>query len=177
MASPFSTTHPVGARIEVVAVCSSRLYRSMPVGIDVVFIASDAVVVDGIVGDLVGTGVNRAIAIIAVAAIGDRAGRLLTINDRLPGPEAVAVDVDKPEDLLDILVDVAVTVVVDLIAQLGGTGEDRRVSIVAVAVVIMEAVAVVIGEGIKTLFIQVMVNKAGKDKRKQQHQQTSRSSV
>lgn len=81
-----------------------------------------AVVVDAVPADLLFEGADVGVAIVTVARSGD----------------AVAVAVQA-------LVDVAVAVLVDAIAGLGGAGEHARVGLVAVAVVGAEPVVVEVG--------------------------------
>src|SRR5690606_6759270 len=93
-----------------------------------------AVLIDAVGDDLRGAGVDRRAGVVAVVVVahgaGGAAARLLR-HGRVA--EAVAVGIGVPGGVVDgPLVDRAVAVVVDLVADLGGVRVDRRVGVVAV---------------------------------------------
>ena len=103
-----------------------------------------AVVVDA-VADFRRAGVDRCVAVVAVAVIIDRTTGLLAGGDRTRAV-AVAVRIRVPGalagDTVVVVVHQAVAVVVDAVAGLGGVGVDREVRVVAVTVAAGPAVAV-----------------------------------
>lgn len=131
----------VDVDVAVVAVVAAALHRVVPVAVHVVVDGGGlehavAVLVDLVVEDLGGAGVDGRVAVVAVGAVGHVALGGCAVERRRLGV-AVGVDVDVPvphrhQPGAGVAVDVAVAVVVHRVAGLDGAGEDAAVHVVAV---------------------------------------------
>jgi hypothetical protein len=136
--------------VGVVAVAVAGRH-AVAVLVDVLVHLAVAVLVDAVLADLVRPRVDGRVLVVAVAGLlhvpfGRRAGQLRAVDVAPAVPVLVGVVRALRLVLVGVLVDLAVAVVVLAVAELGVTGEDGGVGVVAVEQVV-DSVVVAVGAG------------------------------